>query len=331
MKNIGLVILCLLLSACSATTNLSVDHLESSLQSENFTEHTVTLNNREHHTQFHYWDNQKVSDNTVILIHGVGGDALSNWQSTMLALGDKYRVIAPDILWYGQSISDLTPSLEDQVTALADLLQQLDIQGNVHLVGHSYGGFIVYGLLANNDLATTATIISSPGGAFDQTDLDALMTRFDIKQPSDLFVPQDDVGLKRLMNATSEDPLHVPAFTMGGFYDKYFASNAQQKSYMLNHLIASRDDLVAKVTHKKSQPNGLPPMQLIWGEDDRIFPLENGMLLSKQLSAPLYIVTGTAHNILLEKPDTINRLLNHFIKQHAALSDINLSPQLAVK
>lgn len=311
MKKLWLVASGLLLTACSTTTNLYVNHIASNVADEGFTEHTLTLNNEEHHTQVHYWDNQIESDDTVILIHGVGGDGLSNWQSTMQALGSQYRVIVPDILWYGQSTSDLEPTLEDQVIVIADLIHKLDIKGNVHLVGHSYGGFIVYGLLANYDLANTATFISSPGGAFEQKDLDALMARFDIQKPSDLFVPKNDADLKRLMNATSEDPLHVPAFTMDGFFDKYFASNSKQKAYMLDHLIDSREEFVSKIATKP-----LPPIQVIWGEDDRIFPLEAGMLLSKQSKGPLYIVTDSAHNILLEKPDTVNRLLEGFIEQN---------------
>lgn len=311
MKTFWLVISILLLTACSATTDLYVNHLASNVTDEGFTEHTLTLNDEDHHTQVHYWDNQLESNDTVLLIHGVGGDGLSNWQSTMQALGHQYRVIVPDILWYGQSTSDLSPTLEDQVAAIADLLNNLGVQGNVHLVGHSYGGFIVYGLLANYDVATTATFISSPGGAFDQQDLDALTTRFDIKKPSDLFVPKSDADLKRLMNATSENPLYIPAFTMDGFYDKYFANHSEQKAYMLDHLIDSREDFVAKIS---SRP--LPPIQVIWGENDQIFPLETGMLLSKQSKGPLYIVTDSAHNILLEKPETVNRLIRGFIQQY---------------
>ncbi|WP_105901005.1 alpha/beta fold hydrolase [Vibrio gangliei] len=326
MKKFWLSLSSLLLTACSTTTNLYVDHLASNVQDENFTDNVIILSDNEHHTQVHYWDNQKASQDTVVLIHGVGGDALSNWQSTMVALGEQYRVIAPDILWYGQSTSDLQPTLEDQVATIHELLEQLNVTGRIHLVGHSYGGFIVYGLLANNDIATTATIISSPGGAFEQKDLDALMARFGIDKPSELFVPSDDAGLKRLMNATSEDQLHVPAFTMDGFYEKYFASNSVQKAYMLDHLMDSREGFVTKVDAKKTQQT-LPPMQLIWGEGDRIFPLENGMLLSKQVDAPLYIVTDTAHNILLEKPDTVNRLLKGFIQQYARQNHAQQNPQ----
>ncbi len=316
MKKLWLSLSVLLLTACSTMTNLYVDHLVSSVQDENFTDNVITLNNLQQHTQVHYWDNQKNSQDTVVLIHGVGGDALSNWQSTMVVLGEQYRVIAPDILWYGKSTSDLQPTLENQVATISELLKQLNVTKRIHLVGHSYGGFIVYGLLANDNFATTATIISSPSSAFEQKDLDALMVRFDVDKPSELFVPSDDSGLKNLMNATSEEALHVPAFTMDGFYEKYFVSNLEQKAYMLDHLIDSREEFVTKVDAKKTD-KALPPMQLIWGEDDQIFPLENGMLLAKQIGAPLYIVTDAAHNILLEKPDTVNRLLGSFIKQYA--------------
>ncbi|MFV0576686.1 MAG: alpha/beta fold hydrolase [Vibrio sp.] len=311
MKNLALITFSFLLCACSTTTNLYVDHLSSHAENDGFSEHTLTLGDNEHYTQIHYWDNQKESDNTVILIHGVGGDGLLNWQSSMMSLGEQYRVIVPDILWYGQSSSDLEPTLEDQVSAIADLLKQLDVKGNIHLVGHSYGGFIVYGLLADYDFAATATFISSPGGAFDQKDLQALLARFDVEKPSDLFVPKNDVELKRLLNATSEDHVYAPAFTMDGFYDRYFAENIPQKGEMLDHLMDSREAFVRKIASKS-----LPPIQIIWGENDQIFPLESATVLAEQSNAPLYIVTDSAHNILLEKPDTVNRLLNQFVAKN---------------
>ncbi len=311
-KTLLLAVVCLFISACSTTTKVYVNHLESQVEQAQFSSHMLKIDQFGQHSQLHFWDNHKSNAETVVLIHGVGGDALTNWHNVMEALGQDYRIIAPDILWYGQSTSAITPTLEHQVEAIDLLLKQLNITGKVHLVGHSYGGFIVYGLLAQHDIAQSATFISSPGGAFTQADLNALLKRFDLKQPSDLFVPRSDSDLKRLANATSYSSIHAPAFVFDGVYDKYFSGNPVQKAYMLDHLIDSRQRLVDKLATQT-----LPPSQIIWGEQDQIFPLETGMNLSHQLHAPLSIITDSAHNILLEKPDSVIRLLRKFIGEHA--------------
>jgi pimeloyl-ACP methyl ester carboxylesterase len=51
------------------------------------------------------------------------------------------------------------------------------------------------------------------------------------------------------------------------------------------------------------------PSQVIWGDDDRIVPLECGERYAELLGgAPLHVVAGAGHNIDLEHPDELARL-----------------------
>ncbi|MGB2078877.1 MAG: alpha/beta fold hydrolase [Vibrio sp.] len=312
MKKLWVVLMSLWVSACSTTTDLYAERIEYKVQQVGYVEQKIRFTDDS--SEIHYWDNQNNDKPIVILLHGVGGDAISNWQKTMLALNDDYHVIVPDILWYGQSTSNLPANLESQIKAMTQFMAVVAPEKPVNLVGHSYGGFMTYGLMANTNHIASATIISSPGGSFDQHNLQEMLEGFGVSKPSELFVPNNDEEFKRLVNASSYHSLHVPAVTLDGVYEHYFSGNAKQKSIMLDHLIDSRDDLVQKINAKK-QAGQLPPIQLIWGEQDRIFPLDSGMRLAKELDAPLYIVTESAHNILIEKPSIVNRLLTTFLKQ----------------
>jgi pimeloyl-ACP methyl ester carboxylesterase len=76
----------------------------------------------------------------VLLVHG-SASSRGQWRTLALDLAPRYRVLAPDLHGYGGTAAPPAPQtllFEDEVElldALADLAG-----GEVHLVGHSYGG-----------------------------------------------------------------------------------------------------------------------------------------------------------------------------------------------
>jgi pimeloyl-ACP methyl ester carboxylesterase len=76
----------------------------------------------------------------VILVHG-SASSRGQWRELALRLMSRYRVLAPDLHGYGGT--PLPPTLAglsiDDEVALIDALIDL-AGGEVHLVGHSYGG-----------------------------------------------------------------------------------------------------------------------------------------------------------------------------------------------
>jgi pimeloyl-ACP methyl ester carboxylesterase len=66
------------------------------------------------------------------------------WTGLAEALGDGYRLMAPDLSGYGRHISRpvLPVTLADEVALLAEQLDGID--GPIHLVGHSYGGAVAF-------------------------------------------------------------------------------------------------------------------------------------------------------------------------------------------
>jgi pimeloyl-ACP methyl ester carboxylesterase len=97
---------------------------------------------------------------TVLLIHS-GGFTSRQWRKLAEMLAPDYRVLAPDLLGYGTSGTwpDGEPfHFRQDVELLSSLLLPFEEQP-VHLVGHSYGGFLALQLaLARPELVRSIAV-----------------------------------------------------------------------------------------------------------------------------------------------------------------------------
>ncbi len=74
----------------------------------------------------------------VVILHGLFGMS-DNWMSVARKIGERYRVIIPDMRNHGRSPWAETMTYEALVRDVAELLDNLNIK-NVRLIGHSMGG-----------------------------------------------------------------------------------------------------------------------------------------------------------------------------------------------
>jgi len=83
-----------------------------------------------------------MSNETVLLIHS-GGFTSRQWRKLSELLAPRYRVLAPDLLGYGESgpWPNGQPFHFDQDVDFIEALLDRE-QTPAHLVGHSYGGFL---------------------------------------------------------------------------------------------------------------------------------------------------------------------------------------------
>lgn len=80
---------------------------------------------------------------TLVFVHGYGGYAMQ-WKNQLKAFSDDYRVIAYDLRGHGHSDAPYSSySMEEMHTDLEALLDKLNVQRPLVLLGHSFGGAIV--------------------------------------------------------------------------------------------------------------------------------------------------------------------------------------------
>ncbi|WP_236791788.1 alpha/beta fold hydrolase [Amycolatopsis sp. GM8] len=176
----------------------------------------------------HYWEvTPEHPEATVVLVHdgAFGSDAYTSWHEIMARLGGRYRVLAPDLLGFGDTdkvvYTDRSP-YAFRTAHLAAFCAALDING-AHFVGHSFGGSLVLRALAASTLPVlSATSISGSGGPWRVKEAVAELGRFDgteqdLRRLTALMV-DDYPGLDEVLKlryANTLKPGHVEAVLAG--------------------------------------------------------------------------------------------------------------------
>jgi pimeloyl-ACP methyl ester carboxylesterase len=103
----------------------------------------------------------------VLFVHGNASSSVF-WEETMLALPAGLRGLAPDLRGYGDTddvLIDATRGVGDWVDDLLALLDALAIP-KAHVVGHSLGGAVVFGLVAARPAAFLSATLVAPGSPY---------------------------------------------------------------------------------------------------------------------------------------------------------------------
>jgi pimeloyl-ACP methyl ester carboxylesterase len=99
----------------------------------------------------------------LLLLHGIG-DSSASWVPLMRTLGERYTVIAPDLLGHGESDK---PRADYSVAAYANGMRDLlDVLGfdQATVVGHSLGGGVAAQLTYQHPTRVQRLVLVSSGG-----------------------------------------------------------------------------------------------------------------------------------------------------------------------
>ena len=233
----------------------------------------------------------------VLLLHGSGpGTTAAAWTPLIAALAPRFRVIAPDLLGFGESPRP-SGSLRGAWTAQA--LELMDSLGHetFAVVGNSAGGAIALSLACARPRAVTRVVavgsmgfpMALPAG------LDALWAAESAQAVAELitFAPPTEAVVAAREAAMALQP----------WYRELFPAPRQR---WVDELSLTRDEL-ASIT---------APVLLVHGAQDRIVPLRDSFLgLIEALPDVRGHVFGRCgHASPLEHADEFNRLLTTFLE-----------------
>lgn len=260
----------------------------------------------------HYHEVGPSDGRPVIMLHGSGAGATgwSNFKGQLAALGDDYRVIAPDMPGWGDS-DPVSYEERDHHRAAVDLLDELGID-RAAFVGNSMGGATALQVAARSPerLSHLVTLgAGAPGvsifsaGDGPSEGLKLLQAAYRDPSPEgmqrfvDIFCYDDRFKTPELVKQRSDNALKHPehlANFIGGFGRPRLGVVTQEEAASIE-----------------------APTLIIHGRDDRVVPYEHSLRLCALVpDSRLVLINRCGHWAQVEHADEFNRLLADFIAHH---------------
>ena len=243
----------------------------------------------------------------VLLLHGLFAQK-EQWHDLLCRLADGgFNAIAPDLPGYGQSSA--FPLEDYRLERQADLLRQfMNALGyRVYAVAGSSMGGTIAALMAQQfpRKVSSLAFIGSPLGVvkWGPGVREALYRGFNP------FIPADIAQFDVEMNLLFVQPPPIPPAVKEELVKDYNARNLHYRQVW---------DIVNLYDDRLREPGGIrKPTLILWGKQDRIFPIEGAKRLKRGLPrAQLRALPEAGHLLLMENPATAAEWYRPFLRKY---------------
>jgi len=245
----------------------------------------------------------------IIFIHGSGPGVSSyaNWRLCMPIVGEKFRVIAPDMVGFGYTDrpEGITYGMDVWVKQIVDLMEALELK-KVHLVGNSFGGALALALVIKYpEKFDKVVLMGAVGVQFDLTyGLDkawGYTPSFEnMKELLDIFAYSRELVTDDLAKMRYEASIRP------GFQESFSSMFPAPRQNGVDLMESDENDI------KKIDKEVL----IIHGREDKVIPLQNSIRLNQLiLKSQLHVFGECGHWTQIEHKDRFNKLLLDFFSE----------------
>jgi 2-hydroxymuconate-semialdehyde hydrolase len=239
----------------------------------------------------------------LILLHGGIECGGAMWAPVVARLAESFRLIVPDAPGLGESEPVERIDTETFSAWFSDLLRAIDAHKPV-LVAHSLLGSLAASYAARNSEDLRRLVVyGAPGiGSYRMPfRLKYVAIRFSIRPTPANAERFDRFALLDLDATRKRDPEWFAAFET---YSRSRAAVPHVKRAMWQLIRAGTkripDELLRQIP---------VPVDLIWGEGDRMVPIDTGRSASSLHGWPLHVIPHAAHAPHIEQPEAFVRTL----------------------
>lgn len=234
---------------------------------------------------------EKGNGEAVVLLHG-GLGTVDDFASQITEFAKHFRVIAFERPGHGHTADTDEPFAFDAMAEVTvGFIEALNL-GAVNLVGWSDGAIVA--LLVSISRPDLIKSIVSIGGLFNASSQAPQVLDWIKASTPESFRKSEPAVVERYDNATPDGPEH---------FSKVFEKT---KRLWLNEPNIALDEL-AKIKARA----------LVMAGDKDATPLQHTSELFRAIKgAQLCIVPGTTHFLLSERPDIVNEIIIHFLKNN---------------
>lgn len=244
---------------------------------------------------------------SLVLIHGMFGDYL-DWEPVLEPLSRSHRVIAVDLPGFGESSKPRSEYSEGFFSeALAQLLTQIGIKDAI-FVGNSFGAEVcIFYALRHPETVSKLVLVDSGGfrqvsenekqlveARFSESVIASLTPEINALLFAPVFVSASKTSARYLerQNARLQSP-DYPAYA--------YALSSSIRLVMNTYLLDRLQDISC-------------PTLLIWGEQDRVLPVQQAHKALNMLpNGQLKVLPGCGHAPQLECPEVFLAALQAFL------------------
>jgi 2-hydroxymuconate-semialdehyde hydrolase len=244
----------------------------------------------------------------VLLLHGFPTSA-HLWRDLVPMLAPRSRVIAPDLLGYGDSAKPGDPSaltIRAQARTVRELLAQLNVK-TFAAVGHDIGGGVAQLLALEGGVPALALVDSI---AFDSWPIEGvrMIQGADSDQVTEEFVRglvdvAFDIGMRRPDRLTPEDRA------------EYLRPWLAEPMALVRAARGIDGDGLVGTESRLAELDGRA--LIVWGEDDPFQPAEIAERLGDALmGATVAVLPGCSHYVTEDAAETVLPLISQYLGLH---------------
>lgn len=251
----------------------------------------------------------------VILLHGFGG-SMWQWEHQQAALSAHFRVITPDLVGAGLSDKpDIEYSPDQLLEFLIGFLDALRIP-QASIVGNSMGAGLAIGLALDHPTRVSRLILIDglPAHVMEHLGSPSLRRALTTSAPSWLVSFGNWLFGSLVLESTLREFVYDPALLTPAVLDR--SNRNRQQPGLFRALLTVGANLplweerfaprIGQITHHTL---------IIWGEEDRVFPLSTGNQLYRTLAGSTFVrIPKAGHIPQWERPDLVNQEIISFIQ-----------------
>ena len=250
----------------------------------------------------------------VILIHGFGG-SMWHWEYQYLSLAQSHRIIIPDLIGSGFSDKpEVVYSPEQLVQFFLEFMDALEIT-HATLIGNSMGAGLSMAMALDHPERVDRLVLISGFPAQVEPSLASSQYRQFLHYRPPLLVA--NIGNHLAGRGTTErllrEIIYQPELISASVIERSFQNRKREGMLpplysLLNHIDTWEErygQRIANISH---------PILLLWGDHDRVFPLEVGQQVKKLLpQAEWHVIRDAGHLPQWEQPHIVNPLILSFL------------------
>ena len=252
----------------------------------------------------------------AILIHGFGG-SMWQWEHQQTPLSAHARLITPDLIGSGLSDKpDIEYLPEQALDYFVGFMDALEIR-KATLVGNSMGAGLAIGMaLAHPDRVSKLILVDGfPAHVREKLTSPSIQRALNTSAPSWLVSFGNWLFGGVMIESVLKEIVHDPALLTPAVIER--SNRNRQRPGLIAPILTARDTLplwesgFARRIGEITQPT-----LILWGEEDRVFPLAVGEELQRTIKgSSLVRIPEAGHIPQWERPDLANRAMVDFLGQ----------------